>query len=323
MSTSSADARILKLIVTECATLADGVMGLTFETTDGGELPAWGPGAHVDFMLTDTLVRQYSLCSDPSDRKQWKIGVLLQPDGRGGSAFVHRQLHVGSTVRARGPRNLFPLQLAEHYQFIVGGIGITPIIAMIEAADEQGSDWRLLYGGRRRASMAFLDRLESYGDRVTVWPEDECGLLDLDSELGSPREGTLVYGCGPEGMLNAVERACGAWPAGTLHVERFTADPAAAGTPDPDAVPFDVICDRSGITVRISADDSILEVLRAKGVNVLSSCMSGICGTCETPVLEGEPDHRDSVLTDEDKAAGDCMMICVSRSRSRQLVLDI
>lgn len=310
----------LDLIVTESETLADGVVGLTFENADGGELPEWDPGAHLDLMLTDTLVRQYSLCSDPGDRRRWKIGVLLQPDGRGGSAFVHQQLHVGSTVRASGPRNLFSLQPARHYQFIAGGIGITPIIAMITAADAQGADWRLLYGGRRRSSMAFLDRLQSYGDRVTVWPEDECGLLDLDSVLGSPRDGTLVYSCGPEGMLNAVERACGAWPAGTLHTERFTAEPPA---PDPDSAPFDVVCDRSGITVRISPEDSILEVLRAKGVNVLSSCMSGICGTCETPVLEGEPDHRDSVLDDEDKAAGDCMMICVSRSRSPQLVLDI
>ncbi|MGI9161758.1 MAG: PDR/VanB family oxidoreductase [Mycobacterium sp.] len=310
----------LELIVTESETLADGVLGLTFENADGGELPEWDPGAHLDLMLTDTLVRQYSLCSDPRDRKQWKIGVLLHADGRGGSSFVHRQLHVGSTVRARGPRNLFPLQPAGHYQFIAGGIGITPIIAMITAADKQGSDWRLLYGGRRRSSMAFLDRLESYGNKVTVWPEDECGLLDLGSVLGSPRDGTLVYSCGPEGMLTAVERACGSWPAGTLHTERFTADPPA---PDPNATTFDVVCDRSGITVTISPDDSILEVLRAKGVNVLSSCMSGICGTCETPVLEGEPDHRDSVLDDDDRAAGDCMMICVSRSRSPQLVLDI
>lgn len=310
----------LELVVTERQMLADGVVGLTFENRDGGELPEWGPGAHLDLHLTDSLVRQYSLCSDPGDRRQWKIGVLLQPDSRGGSAFVHQQLHVGSTIHARGPRNLFPLQPAGLYQFIAGGIGITPIMAMIKAADEQGSDWRLLYGGRRRASMAFLDRLEGYGDRVTVWPEDEGGLLDLGAVLGSPRAGTLVYSCGPEGLLNAVERACGAWPSGTLHTERFTADPPA---PDPDAIPFDVVCDRSGITVRISPDDSILEVLRAKGVNVLSSCMSGICGTCETAVLEGEPDHRDSVLDDADKAAGDCMMICVSRSRSPRLVLDI
>lgn len=323
MSGSDADKRTVDLIVTGREELADGVVGLTLEDPRGRELPRWEPGAHLDLVLTDTVVRQYSLCSDPANRQHWKIGVLLHPDGRGGSSHVHRELHPGSTVRARGPRNFFPLQPAERYQFIAGGIGITPIIPMIQAAQARGADWHLLYGGRRRSSMAFLNRLTAYGDRVTVWPEDECGLLDLVAPLGDPHAATLVYGCGPEAMLNAVERACDPWPPGTLHTERFTADPATSSTPDPGAAAFEVVCDRSGITVTISPEDSILEVLRANGVNVLSSCMSGICGTCETPVLDGEPDHRDSVLGEEDRAAGDCMMICVSRSRSPQLVLDI
>lgn len=311
----------LDLVVTDREELADGVVGMTLEDRLGRELPEWTPGAHLELVLTDTLVRQYSLCSDPSDRRQWKIGVLLQPNSRGGSTHVHHELPVGSTVQARRPRNLFPLQPAERYQFIAGGIGITPIITMIQAVDARGADWHLLYGGRRRSSMAFLDRLTAYGDRVTVWPEDECGLLDLDAALGIPRAGTLVYGCGPEGMLSAAESACTAWPEGSLHTERFSSD----AVPDPatDTGPFEVVCRRSDITVTISPGESILEVLRAKGVNVLSSCMSGICGTCETPVLAGEPDHRDSVLDDDDKASGDCMMICVSRSRSPQLVLDL
>ncbi len=323
MSVSAADERTVDLIVTDRAELADGVVGLTLADPDGRELPPWSPGAHLDLVLTDTVVRQYSLCSDPADRRNWKIGVLLQPESRGGSTHVHRELHRGSVVRARGPRNLFPLLPAEHYQFIAGGIGITPIIAMIQAVDARGADWQLLYGGRRRSSMAFLDHLTSYGDKVTVWPEDECGLLDLDAVLGIPRSGTLVYSCGPEKMLTAVEAACAGWPPGSLHTERFTADPNATPATDADSDPFEVVCQRSGITVGIGPGDSILEVLRARGVNVLSSCMSGICGTCETPVLEGQPDHRDSVLDDEDKAAGDCMMICVSRSLSPQLVLDI
>ncbi len=321
MSVSAVVEPTIELIVTARDVLADGVVGLTLEDPRGAELPEWAPGAHLDLALTDTLVRQYSLCSDPADRRRWKIGVLLQPDSRGGSSHVHQQLHPGSTVQARGPRNLFPLKPAERYQFIAGGVGITPIIAMIQTADARGADWHLLYGGRRRSSMAFLDRLTNYGDRVTVWPEDECGLLDLKTVLEPPRAETLVYSCGPETMLTAVELACAAWPAGSLHTERFTPHPGAA--PAVNAEPFEVVCRRSAITVTIGPGDSILEVLRAKGVNVLSSCMSGICGTCETPVLGGQPDHRDSVLAAEDRAAGDCMMICVSRSRSPQLVLDI
>lgn len=321
MSVSAAGERTVDLIVTDREELADGVVGLTLEDPDGCELPPWAPGAHLDLVLSDTLVRQYSLCSDPAERRYWEIGVLLQPDSRGGSAHVHHELHPGSTIAARGPRNLFPLLPAERYQFIAGGIGITPIIAMVQAVNAQGADWQLLYGGRHRSSMAFLDRLERYGDKVTVWPEDECGLLDLDAVLGDPRAGAAVYSCGPERMLVAVESACAGWPPGALHTERFTADPGRASATD--TAPFDVVCQRSAITATISPGDSILEVLRAKGVNVLSSCMSGICGTCETPVLHGQPDHRDSVLTEEDRAAGDCMMICVSGSRSAQLVLDI
>lgn len=311
----------MDLIVTDRADLADGVVGLTLADPGGRELPRWAPGAHIDLLLTDTLVRQYSLCSDPADRRHWTIGVLLQPESRGGSTHVHRELQPGTIVEVAGPRNLFPLQPAGRYQFIAGGIGITPILSMIGAADAQGADWQLLYGGRRRSSMAFVDRLTSYGDRVTVWPEDERGLLNLEAALGVPRAGTLVYCCGPEGLLTAVERACAAWPAGSLHTERFTAEPAAV--PAGDGTAFEVVCRRSDITVPIAPGDSILEVLRASGVNVLSSCMSGICGTCETAVLEGQPDHRDSVLGEEDKAVGDCMMICVSRSRSARLVLDI
>lgn len=323
MSTTAASESTLTLIVTAREDLADGVVGLTLEDSRGGELPAWAPGAHLDLVLTDTIVRQYSLCSDPADRRRWKIGVLLQPESRGGSTHIHHELHRGSAVLARGPRNLFTLQPAQRYQFIAGGIGITPIIAMIQTVEAQGADWHLLYGGRRRSSMAFLDQLKGYGEKVTVWPEDDCGLMDLNAVLGTPRTNTLVYSCGPENMLTAVERACAPWPPGSLHTERFTADAGASSAADDASAPFEVVCQRSALTVTISPGDSILEVLRAKGVNVLSSCMSGICGTCETPVLEGQPDHRDSVLAEEDRAAGDCMMICVSRSRSPRLVLDI
>lgn len=311
------------LVVTIREELADGVIGLLLEDPCGGELPDWNPGAHIDLLLTDSLVRQYSLCSSPTDRQRWRLGVSLDPNSRGGSQHIHHELHAGSTIRVRGPRNNFALQRAARYQFIAGGIGITPMLPMIEAAEADGAEWRLLYGGRRRSSMAFREELVKYGEKVTIWPQDECGILGVTSVLGVPREDTLVYCCGPEGLLGAAERACSDWPIGALHVERFAAKPTdgvlASGALDR----FEVVCQRSGISIEIGPEDSILEAVRAKGINTLASCMEGICGTCETKVLAGEPDHRDSVLSDHEKAENGCMMLCVSRSRSLRLVLDL
>jgi ferredoxin len=195
------------------------------------------------------------------------------------------------------------------------------MIPMIEAAEAQGADWQLLYGGRQRSSMGFLDELAQYGDRVTVWPQDELGLLDLRGTLGEPREDTLIYCCGPGPLLDAVEDASADWPAGSLHIERFSAKPIVES--EGALTHFTVECRRSGITVDIGPEDSILTVLRASGISVLSSCGDGICGTCEAPVLEGLPDHRDSVLTDDEKAVNDAMMPCVSRSLTERLVLDL
>ncbi len=208
------------------------------------------------------------------------------------------------------------------YQFVAGGIGITPILTMIEAAEARGAEWQLLYGGRERASMGFLGELARYGDRVTVSPQDEHGMLDLASVLGTPRADTLVYCCGPEGLLGAVEDACRSWPEGSLHIERFSAKPL--GEPSPDALEqFEVVCQRSGVTLTIAADQTIFGVAEDAGLDVLAGCMEGVCGTCEVEVVEGTPDHRDSVLSDAEHAANDALMICVSRSLSERLVLDL
>jgi ferredoxin-NADP reductase len=208
--------------------------------------------------------------------------------------------------------------------FIAGGIGITPILPMAAAANARGADWQLLYGGRRRASMAFLDELAAYGDRVHLYPKDEEGLLPLGSFLAAPRNDTLVYVCGPEPLLVAVEDWCASWPTGSLHFERFKVKPPSETAPVP-AIPetFEVVMQRSGTTVTIPPDRSILEVVEEAGAFVLSACREGICGTCETVVLEGNPDHRDSVLTPAEREAGGVMMICVSRSCTRRLVLDL
>jgi cytochrome P450/ferredoxin-NADP reductase len=302
---------------------ADGVVSLALHDAGGRALPAWTPGAHVDLVLGGLIdgapTRQYSLCGDPADHRTYRVGVLRDPDGRGGSLHVHDRLQVGDVVRIRGPRNNFELAPAARYLFVAGGIGITPILPMIAAAEDAGADWRLVYGGRQRTSMAFLDELARYGDRVSVHPQDEVGLLDLDTLLGAPfDDGTLVYCCGPEPLLAAVEQRTR--PRGALHVERFAAKPLAEPA---RTEAFEVVLARSELALSVPPGRSILQVVEDAGVGVLSSCAEGTCGTCETAVLAGEPDHRDSVLDESDRERGDCMMICVSRSCSPRLVLDL
>ncbi|WP_020135512.1 PDR/VanB family oxidoreductase [Streptomyces sp. 351MFTsu5.1] len=310
------DAYEAELVVERRESVADGVLALTLRHPLGEQLPAWEPGAHIDVLLGPGLERQYSLCGDPADRDHWRIAVLREPVGRGGSAHVHEQVNQGDKVRVRGPRNHFALRPAPRYLFIAGGIGITPILPMLAAAETEGAQWTLLYGGRTRNSMAFTEELSSYGDRVTVAPQDETGLLDLPSVLDGVPEGTLVYCCGPGPLLDAVEQRC---PAGLLHVERFAPKEQEEG----ENTEFEVELAQTGTTVTVAPDVSVLDAVRAAGVEVLFSCTEGTCGTCETDVLEGTPDHRDSVLTDEEREAGETMMICVSRCRGKRLVLDL
>jgi ferredoxin-NADP reductase len=290
---------VIEVTVASKDVIADGVVALTF---DGAALPAWTPGAHVDVELRDGLVRQYSLCGSPSE---WRVAVLREPAGRGGSAYVHDSLAVGDRVRVSLPRNTFPLEPASRYLFIAGGIGITPLLPMIAAVAAQGADWRLRYGGRAWESMAFLPELAAYGDRVCAGP----GLIDL-SEVDSDVE---VYCCGPEPLLSAVEARCDPT---RLHVERFAPKPVSGEQ-------FEVELAQSGCVLTVPSDRSILSVLLDAGVQVLSSCQEGTCGTCETDVLAGTPEHHDTLLTDEERAANETMMICVSRSAGGRLVLDL
>lgn len=300
--------------------IADEVVELWLVDASGGELPAWEPGAHIDVLIAPGLERQYSLCGDPADRRRWRIAVLREPDGRGGSEFMHTRVAAGDELRVRGPRNEFPLAPAEGYLLIAGGIGITPLMAMARELASADADWELVYGGRRRASMAFREELSRYGDRLTEWPEDERGLIELDALLGEPRPGVAVYACGPEPLIEAVEQRCTAWPPGSLHVERFHPRPGAL---DGARSAFEVVLDASDETIAVAADQSIVEALEAAGYEVPTSCREGTCGTCETVVLDGVPDHRDSVLTPEERADGETMMICCSRALTPRLVLDL
>lgn len=301
--------------------VAEGVVSLTLAHPEGARLPDWTPGSHIDLVLPDGTTRQYSLCGDRWDAHTYRVAVLREPAGRGGSAYVHDELTPGDLVGVGGPRNHFPLVPSKKYLFVAGGIGITPLLPMVHQAELLGADWQLLYGGRTRSSMAFREQLaEAYGERVHVVPQDELGLLDLAAWLGTPRPDTKVYCCGPGPLLAAVQGACASWPPYALRTERFT---SAVQTPPVRRTPFEVELRRTGRTVTVTPDESVLEAVRRAGADALSSCEQGTCGTCLTPVLEGQPDHRDSVLADHERAANDCMFLCVSRSCGDRLVLDL
>ena len=315
----SADVAMLR--VTGKRVVAGDVLTLELASPQGLRLRDWSPGSHIDLVLPNGMTRQYSLCGDRWDPFTYRVGVLREQTGRGGSAFVHDGLEVGDLVGVGGPRNNFALVPSEQYLFVAGGIGITPLLPMVAQAELLGADWRLLYGGRTRTSMAFLDELAPYGDRVQVVPRDELGLRHhLPAFLGDPRPGVAIYACGPAGLLAGMEVACAGWPAHTLRTERFVADELGGPV---RTTSFEVELARTGATVTVTPDRTVLEAVGAAGVDVLSSCRQGICGTCETTVLTGVPDHRDALLDDDERLANDCMFICVSRARSDRLVLDL
>jgi ferredoxin-NADP reductase len=317
------DEQHLTLRIRQLRWEADGVVSVQLEDTHGAALPTWAPGAHIDLHLPGDITRQFSLCGSPSDQHVWQVGVLREPLSRGGSAAVHETLRPGDLVRVVGPRNHFSLVDSPNYLFIAGGIGITPLIPMLEQASAAGAEWRLLYGGRELASMAFVRDLQAqYQGRIEVRPQDQHGLLDLDALLSTPRDATLVYCCGPEPLLNAVEQRCAHWSPGTLHVERFAPKHREAAAPCSET-DFEVVLQCSGITITVPPGTTILDALENKGVDAPNSCREGICGTCETKVLEGIPDHRDSLLSEAERAANETMMICVGRALTSRLVLDL
>ncbi|MBA3741456.1 PDR/VanB family oxidoreductase [Sporichthya sp.] len=309
----------LKIVAKEA--LADGVVALTLRDPQGLDLPAWTPGAHLDLVLRPDLIRQYSLCGDVGDRASWRVAVLREPEGRGGSAYVHDLVTEADELDVIGPRNHFALKPAPSYVFIAGGIGITPILPMIAAAEERGVPWRLVYGGRTRTSMAFLDVLSDHGSAVLLRPQDEHGLLDFGGLLADIPADAQIYACGPGPMLDALTEHSASRGLAAPRVERFSAGSVAVPT-DADQA-FDVVLHQSGRTIRVAADQSILDALEYEGLDVLSMCREGICGTCETRVISGAILHRDQILDEADRAAEDTMFICVSRAAGDSLELDL
>jgi ferredoxin-NADP reductase len=316
---SSLDDTAFDMVVTRKTSPADGVALIELGPVDGRALRRWRPGAHIDVILPGGDARQYSLCGG-LNADTWQIGVLREDDGRGGSVWLHDSVSVGSIIRVAGPRNHFEYSADKgtNYLFIAGGIGITPISAMVRAADAAGVNFSLEYAGRSRGTMAFASELEdAHAGRVRIHAADEGQRLDLAALFAALPPFTTTYCCGPARLIEAVEEAA---RGRQLVVERF--EPKELGAPVLSE-PFEVELAFSGLALTVPPERSVLDVVEEAGVLVLSSCREGTCGTCETRVMEGEIDHRDSILTPDEQAANDVMYICVSRSAGPKLTLEL
>ncbi|NBX22693.1 MAG: oxidoreductase [Microbacteriaceae bacterium] len=309
------------VVVSEKRALVPGhVVEFTLTSTDDFPLSNWEPGAHIEVVLPSGLIRHYSLCGDPAD-ESYKIAVLREADSRGGSHELHDAVSVGTRLVVRGPRNHFPLQRAAHTVFIAGGIGITPLLPMMRALTNEGRSWELHYGGKSLASLAYLDALDLMeGHPVNVYVKDETRRIPVADVLEKIDTSAIVYVCGPDSMISDVENE-GARRGLEVRLERF--GPTGAEIDHSGDTAFEVVLNRSGSTLTVTPDQRLIDVVRTVVPSVPFSCEEGYCGSCETTVLEGEPEHRDSILSPEERASNECMMICVGRSRSSRLVLDI
>lgn len=306
----------LDVVVDTIRAEADDVVSLALRAPDRAPLPAWRPGSHIDVFLPSGRQRQYSLCGNPADRFTYRIAVRRIATGDGGSIEMHDTVRPGTRLRIRGPRNAFMFVDAPSYLFVAGGIGITPILPMVEAAAASGADWQLVYFGRSRASMPFRGRLRSHGHRVQLRADDHCGPPDIAEIVCHAKPGAAVYICGPTPILDAAQDCMFALnPTGSLHTERFSAAPVVGGAE------FDVTLARSGTTVRVGAAETTLAAIGRELPGVVYSCRQGFCGTCKVGVLRGEVDHRDRLLTEPERH--DTMLTCVSRAAGGSLVLDL
>lgn len=314
----------LELRVARREQQADGILVLDLVAADGGALPPFEAGAHVEVHLAPGLVRPYSLCGDPADRRRYRLGVLLEAASRGGSAAVHAGMRIGDMVRVGLPRNQFGLVPAGTRSVLIGGgIGITPLLSMAHRLATAGQDFALHYCARDRSRAAFLHELAEaqFADRVHLHFDDGSDVqrLHLARDLPPPEAGLHLYVCGPAGFMAWVlggARDLG-HPSAQLHSEAFGASVDGSG----DA--FEVVLAKSGRRVAVATGTSIVEALAAAGVSIDVSCEQGVCGTCLCDVLEGVPDHRDTYLTDDEKAGNDQMTLCCSRAKTPVLVLNL
>jgi ferredoxin-NADP reductase len=308
-------ARTQSAVVTTRELVAPDVVALTLADPDGGLLPSWTPGAHIDVALPSGRRRQYSLCGPAGRRTDYRIAVRRIADGGGGSIEMHDTLGVGDTLVFEGPRNAFYLGTAEHDAlFVIGGIGVTPILPMIQVAVQRGISWRAIYAGRSREYMPFLHEVVSLApDRVTVWADDERGrIATVDDLLAGAAPTTAVYVCGPAGMLDAVRAARNENANAPLHYERFSPPPVV------DGAPFALELARSKRLLNVPANRSALEVMLDDDPMTPHSCQQGYCGTCKVKVLAGQVDHRGRTVVGDDE-----MLVCLSRAKGDRLVVDV
>lgn len=313
---------MLKLQAAE--TIAAGVASLEFVRSDGGPMPPWEPGAHMEIDVPGIGIRHYSLVGDPSDRSKWTVAIRL-PDTvtAKASLYMHRLAEVGDEFHVIAPRNNFSFTLptpGQSLHLIAGGIGITPLLSMIDAADEAGADWTLMYFGRTLESMPFRERLAVHGDRVSFVPSADRADGAIDSVLSSASPQGRVYTCGPERLIDEATECSNRL--GLTHRSELFVHSGGNGLREDDQ-PFELVCASSGVTLEVSKAETIVMGLERSGLRVRTSCEMGVCGTCETSVVEGTPDHRDSLLSEAEREQGESMMICVGRALGERLVVDL
>lgn len=314
--------RELRVVSREIVAHDKDVVALTFVAADDGPLTRWTPGAHLDLLLPSGRMREYSLCGDPADAGTYRIAVRRIPTGGGGSVEVHESLHVGSTVTVKGPRNGMPMAVpgygsnAEHLRFVAGGIGITPILPMMIAAERLGISWSMMYTGRSTDTIPFIAEVETFGDKVEVRTDDVHGIPSAEDLIGDTPGPTALYACGPIPMLESLRVGLIGRNDVELHYERFSAPPVV------DGKPFTATLAKSGVTVEVDEDETLLAAILKAKPDAPYSCKQGFCGTCRVEITEGVADHRDQTLTPHERAQGQ-MLTCVSRAVGNRLTIDL
>jgi ferredoxin-NADP reductase len=318
--------RRLMVSVSAVTREAQDIVAIDLSDPEGGPLPPFAAGAHVDVHLPGSLLRQYSLCNAPSERHRYRIAILKEPAGRGGSLAMH-QLKPGDRITISAPRNNFPLagREANFHLLLAGGIGITPMMAMLEELQARKAEFKLHYCTRSFERTAFIGRLAPLIDEGKVVLHHDGGDpsrgLDIAATLAEPQPAQHVYICGPQGFMTAAKASVGAWPPHAVHFEHFSAQPLTEEEAAWDNVPFQISIRSTGEVLDVPPGTSIVQVLRTHGIEIETSCQDGYCGTCITRYLEGEPVHRDSVLSEVERR--NYVMVCRARSRGPVLVLDI
>lgn len=311
----AATSEVIRMRVADVGSPAKGIKSFRLYPVSGGTLPVWQPGAHITLYLPDGRERQYSLCGDPAERDHFDIAVLKKSGPQSGSSWIHSQLKPGAEISVSAPRNHFELEPAKSYVFVAGGIGITPIKSMIESLPPRRV-WQLYYFGRSRTTMAFADELAAdFPESVHIFPGDERqSAVDVRTIVREPD--AEVYCCGPESLMSAVAECV---PAQRLHLERFVA--VTREHAEPQSVVLNL--KKTGKRIEVPANESLLDALEKAGAPVTGSCRQGLCGTCEVRVLQGEPEHLDSIMDDEEKNELHIMYPCVSRAKTPELTLNV